>query len=51
MGSTSGIRACALRYFDLEEMELENSQNNVLAKLPMLKLGEYEMWKIRIIMG
>ncbi|GKE24751.1 hypothetical protein Tco_1436263 [Tanacetum coccineum] len=29
-------------------MELENSQNNVLAKLPMLKLGEYEMWEIRI---
>ncbi|GJR12149.1 hypothetical protein Tco_0794801 [Tanacetum coccineum] len=24
-------------------MELENSQNNALAKLPMLKLGEYEM--------
>ncbi|GKD59176.1 hypothetical protein Tco_1296685, partial [Tanacetum coccineum] len=48
VGSTSGIRACALRYFDLEVMELENSQNNVLAKLPMLKLGEYEMWEIRI---
>ncbi|GJU12857.1 hypothetical protein Tco_1135253 [Tanacetum coccineum] len=30
------------------EMELENSQNNALAKLPMLKLGEYEMWEIRI---
>ncbi|GKA08489.1 hypothetical protein Tco_0687820 [Tanacetum coccineum] len=29
-------------------MELENTQNNVLAKLPMLKLGEYEMWEIRI---
>ncbi|GJU39082.1 hypothetical protein Tco_1192039 [Tanacetum coccineum] len=48
LGSTSGIRACALRYFDLEKMELENSQNNALAKLPMLKLGEYEMWEIRI---
>ncbi|GJT39528.1 putative ribonuclease H-like domain-containing protein [Tanacetum coccineum] len=48
VGLTSGIRACALRYFDLEEMELENSQNNALAKLPMLKLGEYEMWEIRI---
>ncbi|GKD73619.1 putative ribonuclease H-like domain-containing protein, partial [Tanacetum coccineum] len=24
------------------------SQNNALAKLPMLKLGEYEMWEIRI---
>ncbi|GJT43243.1 putative ribonuclease H-like domain-containing protein [Tanacetum coccineum] len=27
---------------------MENSQNNALAKLPMLKLGEYEMWEIRI---
>ncbi|GJX79608.1 ribonuclease H-like domain-containing protein [Tanacetum coccineum] len=29
-------------------MELENSQNNALAKLPMLKLEEYEMWEIMI---
>ncbi|GJS22526.1 putative ribonuclease H-like domain-containing protein [Tanacetum coccineum] len=29
-------------------MELENTQNNALAKLPMLKLGEYKMWQIRI---
>ncbi|GJY83071.1 putative ribonuclease H-like domain-containing protein [Tanacetum coccineum] len=29
-------------------MELENTQNNALAKLPMLKLGEYEMWEMRI---
>ncbi|GJU88463.1 hypothetical protein Tco_1300886 [Tanacetum coccineum] len=48
LDSTSGIRACALRNFDLEVMELENTQNNALAKLPMLKLGEYEMWEIRI---
>ncbi|GJU95115.1 RNA-directed DNA polymerase, eukaryota, reverse transcriptase zinc-binding domain protein [Tanacetum coccineum] len=48
VGSTSGIRACAMRNFDLEVMELENSQNNALAKLPMLKLKEYEMWEIRI---
>ncbi|GKF22367.1 hypothetical protein Tco_0074689, partial [Tanacetum coccineum] len=48
VGSTSGIRACALRNFNLEVMELENTQNNALAKLPMLKLGEYEMWEIRI---
>ncbi|GJX71974.1 hypothetical protein Tco_0309145, partial [Tanacetum coccineum] len=48
VGSTSGIRACALRNFDLGKMELENSQNNSLAKLPILKLGEYEMWEIRI---
>ncbi|GJX00704.1 ribonuclease H-like domain-containing protein [Tanacetum coccineum] len=48
MGSTSGIRACALRNFDLEVIEFENAQNNALAKLLMLKLGEYEMWEIRI---
>ncbi|GJV16476.1 hypothetical protein Tco_1361799 [Tanacetum coccineum] len=29
-------------------MELENTQTNALAKLPMLKLGEYEMWEIKI---
>ncbi|GKD64727.1 putative ribonuclease H-like domain-containing protein, partial [Tanacetum coccineum] len=34
--------------FDLEVMELENTQNNALAKLPMLKLREYEMWEIWI---
>ncbi|GJW74162.1 hypothetical protein Tco_0815361 [Tanacetum coccineum] len=43
LGSTSGIRAFALRNFNLEVMELENTQNHALAKLPMLKLGEYEM--------
>ncbi|GJZ37321.1 putative ribonuclease H-like domain-containing protein [Tanacetum coccineum] len=30
VGSTSGIRACALRNFNLGIMELENSQNNAL---------------------
>ncbi|GJX00130.1 hypothetical protein Tco_0184043, partial [Tanacetum coccineum] len=29
-------------------MKFENTQNNDIAKLPMLKLGEYEMWEIRI---
>ncbi|GJT35600.1 putative ribonuclease H-like domain-containing protein [Tanacetum coccineum] len=48
LGSTSGIRACALRNFDLEVMEFKTTQNNALAKLPMLKLGEYKMWEIRI---
>ncbi|GJS91105.1 hypothetical protein Tco_0773741 [Tanacetum coccineum] len=48
VGSTSGIRACALRNFDLEVMELENTQNNALDKLHMLKIREYEMWEIRI---
>ncbi|GJR00835.1 ribonuclease H-like domain-containing protein [Tanacetum coccineum] len=48
LGSTSGIRAYALRNFDLEVMEFETTQNNTTAKLPILKLGEYEMWEIRI---
>ncbi|GKB66245.1 putative ribonuclease H-like domain-containing protein [Tanacetum coccineum] len=34
--------------FKNKVMEFENTQNNALAKLPMLKLGEYEMWEIRI---
>ncbi|GJX92086.1 hypothetical protein Tco_0345412 [Tanacetum coccineum] len=33
---------------NLGVMEFENSHNNALAKLPMLKLREYEMWEIRI---
>ncbi|GJZ14715.1 putative reverse transcriptase domain-containing protein, partial [Tanacetum coccineum] len=42
------IEPVLMRNFDLEVMELENTQNNALAKLPMLKLEEYEMWEIRI---
>ncbi|GJR06074.1 ribonuclease H-like domain-containing protein [Tanacetum coccineum] len=41
---SEGIEIC----FASGKMELENSQNNSLAKLPILKLGEYEMWEIRI---
>ncbi|GJZ45669.1 hypothetical protein Tco_0593265 [Tanacetum coccineum] len=48
LGSTSGIRAFALRNFDLEVMEFESAQSNTTAKLPILKLGEYEIWVIRI---
>nr|GEV00166.1 hypothetical protein [Tanacetum cinerariifolium] len=29
-------------------MEFESTQNNTTVKLPILKLGEYEMWVIRI---
>nr|GEX34709.1 putative ribonuclease H-like domain-containing protein [Tanacetum cinerariifolium] len=46
--STSGIRACALRNFNLQVMEFESTQNNTTAKLLILKLGEYELWVIRI---
>ncbi|GJY74010.1 retrovirus-related pol polyprotein from transposon TNT 1-94, partial [Tanacetum coccineum] len=38
----------ALRNFDLEYMELESTNNGPTAKLPILKLGEYEIWAIRI---
>ncbi|GKC71730.1 hypothetical protein Tco_1117613, partial [Tanacetum coccineum] len=38
----------ALRNFDLEDIELESSNSGPTAKLSILKLGEYEMWVIRI---
>ncbi|GJY67036.1 putative ribonuclease H-like domain-containing protein [Tanacetum coccineum] len=34
--------------FDLEDMEFESTNSGTTAKLPKLKLGEYEMWVIRI---
>ncbi|GKC78731.1 hypothetical protein Tco_1129505 [Tanacetum coccineum] len=37
-----------LRNFDLEDMELESTNSGPTAKLPILKLGEYEMWAIKI---
>ncbi|GJT73821.1 retrotransposon protein, putative, ty1-copia subclass [Tanacetum coccineum] len=48
VGNKSSQELILPRNFDLEVMELENTQNNALAKLPMLKLGEYEMWEIKI---
>ncbi|GJR55372.1 hypothetical protein Tco_1405893, partial [Tanacetum coccineum] len=38
LGLPSGIRAYALRNFDLEVMEFECAQNNTIAKLPIPKL-------------
>ncbi|GKE06652.1 hypothetical protein Tco_1398670 [Tanacetum coccineum] len=38
----------ALRNFDLEDMEFESTNSGTTAKLPILKLGKYEMWVIRI---
>ncbi|GJZ17186.1 putative ribonuclease H-like domain-containing protein [Tanacetum coccineum] len=38
----------ALRNFDLEDMKFEYANSSTTAKLPILKLGEYEMWVIRI---
>nr|GEW98332.1 ribonuclease H-like domain-containing protein [Tanacetum cinerariifolium] len=31
-----------------EEMELESTQTSTTAKLPMLKQGDYEIWRLRI---
>ncbi|GJU17144.1 ribonuclease H-like domain-containing protein [Tanacetum coccineum] len=41
-------QSLALRNLDLEDMELESTNSSPTAKLPILKLGEYEMWVIRI---
>ncbi|GJR25843.1 reverse transcriptase domain-containing protein [Tanacetum coccineum] len=41
-------RAVALRNFDLEDMEFESTNSGTTAKLHILKLGEFEMWVIRI---
>ncbi|GKD42405.1 hypothetical protein Tco_1267050, partial [Tanacetum coccineum] len=43
-----GLGSTALRNFDLEVMEFESAQSNTTAKLPILKLGDYEMWVMRI---
>ncbi|GKA86021.1 putative ribonuclease H-like domain-containing protein, partial [Tanacetum coccineum] len=40
LGSTSDIRAFALRNFDLEVMKFESSHSNTTAKLPILKLAQ-----------
>nr|GEX78742.1 ribonuclease H-like domain-containing protein [Tanacetum cinerariifolium] len=34
--------------YSLKETDLESTQNNAVAKLPLLKQGDYEMWKLRI---
>ncbi|GKE40389.1 hypothetical protein Tco_1463794, partial [Tanacetum coccineum] len=44
LGSTSGIRAFALRNFDLEVMEFESAHSNTTAKLPILKLENGNLW-------
>nr|GEW79666.1 hypothetical protein [Tanacetum cinerariifolium] len=34
--------------YSLKEIDLETAQNNVVAKFPLLKHGDYEIWKLRI---
>ncbi|GJV07876.1 putative reverse transcriptase domain-containing protein [Tanacetum coccineum] len=47
-GINKWYQSFALRNFDLEDMELESTNSGPTVKLPILKLGEYEMWVIRI---
>ncbi|GKD16808.1 hypothetical protein Tco_1205966 [Tanacetum coccineum] len=44
LGSTSGIRAFALRNFDLKVMKFESAHSNTTAKLPILKLENGNSW-------
>ncbi|GJX77032.1 hypothetical protein Tco_0323843 [Tanacetum coccineum] len=48
IGINKWYQSFALRNFDLEVMEFESAHSNTTAKLPILKLGKYEMWVIRI---
>ncbi|GJS56784.1 hypothetical protein Tco_0651568 [Tanacetum coccineum] len=48
IGINKWYQSFALRNFDQEDMEFESTNSNTTAKLPILKLGEYEMWVIRI---
>ncbi|GJZ23296.1 hypothetical protein Tco_0560755 [Tanacetum coccineum] len=41
-------QSIALRNFDLEDIKLESTNSGPTIKLPIVKLGEYEMWVIRI---
>ncbi|GJR30186.1 putative ribonuclease H-like domain-containing protein [Tanacetum coccineum] len=46
--SNKVVSELSLRNFDLEDIEFESINSNTTAKLPILKLGECEMWVIRI---
>ncbi|GJY44750.1 hypothetical protein Tco_0432963 [Tanacetum coccineum] len=48
IGINKLYQSFALRNFDLEDMKLESTNSGPTVKLPILKLGEYEMWAIRI---
>ncbi|GKA08332.1 putative ribonuclease H-like domain-containing protein, partial [Tanacetum coccineum] len=48
IGINKWYQSFSLRNFDLEVIEFESAQSGSTAKLPILKLGEYEMWVIRI---
>ncbi|GKE12513.1 ribonuclease H-like domain-containing protein [Tanacetum coccineum] len=48
IGINKWYQSFALRNFDLEDIEFKYTNSGTTAKLPILKLGEYEMWVIRI---
>ncbi|GJS68955.1 putative ribonuclease H-like domain-containing protein [Tanacetum coccineum] len=48
IGINKWYQSLALRNFDLEDIELEYTNSGPTAKLPILKLGEYKIWAIRI---
>ncbi|GJU04477.1 retrovirus-related pol polyprotein from transposon TNT 1-94, partial [Tanacetum coccineum] len=48
IGINKWYQSLALRNFYLEDMELESTNSSPTAKLPILKLGEYKMWAMRI---
>ncbi|GKF29055.1 hypothetical protein Tco_0095397, partial [Tanacetum coccineum] len=43
IGINKWYQSIALRNFDLEDMELESTNSGPTTKLPILKLGEYEI--------
>ncbi|GJW92378.1 hypothetical protein Tco_0169931 [Tanacetum coccineum] len=47
-GINKWYQSIALRNFDIEDIELESTNSGPTTKLPILKLGLYEMWIIRI---
>ncbi|GJW16252.1 putative reverse transcriptase domain-containing protein [Tanacetum coccineum] len=42
------VKITGLRNFDLEDMEFESTNSGTTTKLLILKLGEYEIWEIRL---
>ncbi|GJU87573.1 ribonuclease H-like domain-containing protein [Tanacetum coccineum] len=44
-GINKWYQSFSLRNFDLEDMDLESINSGPTTKLPILKLGEYEMWE------
>ncbi|GJW30896.1 ribonuclease H-like domain-containing protein [Tanacetum coccineum] len=48
VGSTSGIRACCFEKLCKEDMDQDSVHMVAASKVPMLKPGEYELWRMRM---